>query len=576
MLKTLSCYIWRYKWTYVAIIVAFCLDYMNAIVSTRTIQDVVNLIQQGRLESGIFYGKLFFWFSWIIIFYLSERFWINRLYKKSYQFGIELRSRLFKRLLGMRQPYFQHFAAGDLLTRFRNDTENISNLIGYGLMTAVVGLITAFYLIPVMLMISVPITLFSILAIFASGLVIHYLSGYQEKVIEQERQSVADLSGHILEAIDGIRVTRAFASPASLKADFESKTKALETTSNKVTAIHVIYGRVFQIFFALASVIQLGMGAWAIGQGHLQIGDLVALNLYLMLLEFPMWVLSDLVLTYQQSRLSFTKIQELFEQGDEMEPDGLQKALAFESYSLRDYSFSYREGERKALSQVALDLEAGASLGIVGPTGSGKTTLLKQFLRLYPLGQGQALLNGQPLQDFERASVLDLVSYVPQEHQLFSASIRDNLLLAKPDAIDSDLLQVLEQAAFLKDLQDFEKGLDTLIGEKGVSLSGGQKQRLSIARALLKGAPLLLLDDCLSAVDAKTEKEILHRIRQEKDAATMLVSHRLSTVAHCDHILVLENGSIIQEGSHDHLLAKEGWYRDQYLLQARGDQDEND
>ena len=236
----------------------------------------------------------------------------------------------------------------------------------------------------------------------------------------------------------------------------------------------------------------------------------------------------------------------------------------------KDYSFSYPGAERKSLSGIDWTIQKGQTVGIVGRTGAGKTTLVRQFLRQYPVGEGEFLVNQQPIVDYNRHSIEEKIGYVSQEHILFSKSIRENIALGKKGASQDDLVEAVAQAAFADDLERMSQGMDTLIGEKGVSVSGGQKQRISLARAFLRDAELLLLDDSLSAVDAKTEQAIIDTIQKErKDKTTIIVSHRLSAVHQADWIIVLDQGQIVEEGRASDLLAQEGWYYEQYQRQQK-------
>ena len=272
-------------------------------------------------------------------------------------------------------------------------------------------------------------------------------------------------------------------------------------------------------------------------------------------------MLSDFILVYQTGHTSFNKINELIETSDDMEEDGQLALPSYHQIALKDYSFSYANSNKPSLSAINLVLNKGETLGIVGKTGSGKTTLVRQFLRQYPVGQGQFLINGQHVLDYQRRSLEEHIGYVPQEHVLFSKTVFENIAMGKKDASLEEILSAIATASFTEDLKGLSKGLETKIGERGLSISGGQKQRISIARAFLSEPDLLILDDSLSAVDAKTETEIINHIQEERQGkTTIIVSHRLSAIQHADWVIVMDQGSIIEEGKPDDLLAQKGWY----------------
>ncbi|HEL2461360.1 TPA: ABC transporter ATP-binding protein, partial [Streptococcus suis] len=322
------------------------------------------------------------------------------------------------------------------------------------------------------------------------------------------------------------------------------------------------------VCLGLSTIFVLLMGAQAVRAGQLTLGQVIALQLYVGSLLEPFWTLADFILVYQTGKTSFEKLQELIETGDDLEADGSKEIAELSSISFKNYSFSYPQAERTSLQDINWTLKAGQTVGIVGKTGSGKTTLVRQFLRQYPIGQGNFFINHQSVLDFKRSSIEEKIGYVPQEHILFSRSVGENIALGKVASSSEEIEQAIATAAFSQDLKRMSDGLDTMIGERGVSISGGQKQRISIARAFLREPDLLILDDSLSAVDARTERQIIQNIQKERAGKTnVIVTHRLSAVNHADWVLVLDEGRIVEEGRPADLLAQRGWYYEQYQRQ---------
>ncbi len=298
----------------------------------------------------------------------------------------------------------------------------------------------------------------------------------------------------------------------------------------------------------------------------ISLGDLVSFNVYLGMLIWPMFAIGELINVMQRGNASLDRVQEtLNAKEDVINPDKPVAINHPESIKFSQFSFQYPTSNNENLQDIKVDLQKGQTLGVVGKTGSGKTTFVKQLLREYPMGKGELSFSDVSLADQLKEDVRDWIGYVPQDHVLFSRTVKENILFGHPEATDEELQQAIDQSAFRKDLEMLPEGLSTLVGEKGVALSGGQKQRISIARALIKNPEILILDDSLSAVDAKTEAKIIENIRRERSGKTTIITtHRLSAVSHADWIIVLDDGRLIQEGTHQELVEQAGWYKEQY------------
>lgn len=568
MIQELMQYIKRHKWLYLLVFIALMVDYSLTIVPTVVTQRVIDAIAMQRLTVQLLNEQLLLLIVTTILFYITEYIWIKYLYSSSARFKFELRMRLFNKLIRMRVPFYEKFRSGDMMTRFTNDINDVSELLGYGSMSLLFGLGTILFVVPAMFTISIEISLMAMLPIIILGVIVFYVGKWQEKAMEESREAVASLSNEVLEVVEGIRVTRAYGKKELGASRFRKRTSELATKANAIMKYGAIYGRIANTMLAISTIIVLGVGGYYMQQGNLTLGKVVALQMYTLMLMEPMWVLSDFILVYQASKVAFGKISELLSTSDDMEEDGELILDQPEVIEFKNYDFKYANSEQNVLKQINIRLEKGKTLGIVGKTGSGKTTLVRQLLRQYPVGSGNLLINGQPVTDYQRSSVEAQIGYVPQEHILFSRTVQANIEVGKANASRKEIDYSVAAASFTQDLERMSEGYETLVGEKGVSISGGQKQRISIARAFIKNPSVLILDDSLSAVDARTERIIIENIQALRQGKTnIIVTHRLSAVNHADWVIVLDEGKIIEEGTPAQLLAQKGWYYEQHERQ---------
>lgn len=568
MLKEIWNYIIQRKWLYIAILILLFVEYGFSVVPTKVTQTIINQISNNTLTQTNLNFQLVLILVTAILTYIAGFFWVKWLFSARAYYELELKRKLFHKLSSMRIPFYDKFRSGDMMTRFTSDIASLSELLGYGTMSFLYSIGTVIIIIPQMFMISWWISMLGMIPLVILGIIVYYIGKKQDDMVEANREAVSALSNEVLEVVEGIRVTRAYGNSHLGAARFAEKTDQLRQRADNIMVYQALYGRAANVFLALSTVIILGLGGLVMSQGQMQIGDVVALQMYSWILLDPMWMLSDLILVYKTGELSFKKINEIIETGDDLEVDGSIELKELDSFELVDYSFKYANSDYDGLSHVNLKLEKGQTLGIVGKTGSGKTTFVRQLLRQYPVGEGQLLINGLPIENYQRQSIEQQIGCVPQEHVLFSRSVAENIKVGKKDASQKELDIAVAVAAFTQDLERMANGYDTLVGEKGVSVSGGQKQRISIARAMIKQPNLLILDDSLSAVDAKTERIIIENIQTLRQGKmNIIITHRLSAVNHADWVIVLEGGRIVEEGSPQDLVQQKGWYAEQYYKQ---------
>ncbi|MER0122352.1 ABC transporter ATP-binding protein [Streptococcus sp. ZJ93] len=561
-------YVRQHKWLYLLVAITLIIYDVSLLVPTKIIQGLVDKISQQTLTEASLIQDMLILLGVTILSYITGYIWHVKLFQSSVRFKFEMQQRSFWKLVVMRTPFYEKFRSGDVMTRFSTDVEGLMDMVGYGLMIVVYAGGMIAFIIPTMLVISWQISLVALVPMGILVAAIYIIGQQQDKAVEANREAVAGLNDEVLEVVEGIRVTRAYSKKERQERKFQERTRKLAQGGDNIMVFQSLYNPLVTILLGLATIAILSMGAVFLERDQVSLGQVIALQLYTVTLLEPFWMLSDFILVYQTGKTSFAKLQELVETGDDMEEDGKDLLVSLQEVAFRNYDFRYPQAERNSLTGISWTLKAGQTVGIVGKTGSGKTTLVRQFLRQYPIGTQEFTINGQSVLDFQRASIESKIGYVPQEHILFSKTVRENIALGKVGSQIEEIAQAIETADFTKDLERMSEGMDTMIGERGVSISGGQKQRISIARAFLRNPELLILDDSLSAVDARTERQIIENIQREREGKTnIIVTHRLSAVQHADWILVLEDGRVVEEGRPEQLLANKGWYYEQYQRQ---------
>lgn len=566
VIKQLLSYFKQHRLRYTAVFIFMVIASAMYVAPTYIVRLFIDAIIQENLTAELLARYVLLFTAAIIGAYISEFVWTFFLFIGSYDLQRNLREELMAHFLKMGAPFYHRFRTGDLMTRSSDDVQVMGMTVGYGLM---VFLNTSLYLGFIVLMMAGTVSwLLTLLALVPMPVLAYYIfkwGSQVDKAFTQAQNAVSEMNSEVLEIIDGIRVVRAFGLEEETTKKFMEKTADTKEKNDDVSEIDSRFGPLITIILAISFVLSFGIGAFLVADKQITVGAMVSFQVYLTMVVWPMISAGDLVNVMQQGSASWRRINEVLQTKDGLEASGTNKLSTVDSVELKRYSFRYPNTERYVLHGLDLTIEKGQVIGIVGKTGSGKTTILRQFGHRYPYSNQIPLVNGVQLTDYETEQIRRHIAEVPQEHTLFSRTIRENLLFGNPEATEAELWRALELACFAEDVSRMKDGLETMVGEKGVSLSGGQKQRLSLARAFLRKSEILLLDDALSAVDAKTEQKIIANMKQLADSPTfVIVTHRLSAITAADQVLVLEDGHTIQQGTHQELIQEAGWYQEQY------------
>jgi ABC superfamily ATP binding cassette transporter, ABC protein len=512
--------------------------------------------------------------------YICNFTWSYNVFSNSIVIDFDLRNMIMNKILSMPRPFFEKFSSGDLMSRATSDVTTISDLLGYGTMAFSDGICYLSTVIIAMgVIISWKLTFFSILPLPFLVLFSNYLGHHIHNEYTKQQEAFSTMSDVALENINGLRVVRSYVLENQSIANFEKSITDVYKKSLRTEIIADIFWPSSKIFTSLSYAIAIWYGSSLIASGQITLGELISFNIYLGFLVWPMFSIGDFINIAQRASTSIERIYEVLEEKDDVTQENEVYINEDSPCDLRfeNYSFKYPASSSNNLENINLFIPKGNTLGIVGKTGSGKSTLIKQILKEYEYGSGDVLLGNNPLKNIEISSLMSKIGYVPQDSVLFSKTIKENILIGKNDADDEEIKNAIFLAGLSKDISNFSEGVNTLVGERGVSISGGQKQRISIARALLKEADILILDDSLSAVDSKTQMNIIQNIRNiRKNKSTIIVSHRLSLVSHAQEIIVMNDGKIVERGNHENLMEQNGWYATQYQTQQLKEDEQND
>lgn len=528
---------------------------------------IIDLLTAGEMTPAILTKYILIFIGIIIGGYLLNFVWQFRLFEGAINLEKILRRNLMQHFLRMTPTFYEKNRTGDLMARATNDLNAVSLTAGFGIMTLIDSTIYMGFIIFAMgYMISWKLTFFAMLPVPIMAILIQYLGKIVHERYMKAQDAFGELNDSVLESVAGVRVVRAYVQEKKDEANFADMSETVYAKNIHTAKINALFGPITKVGTGISYVVALGYGAYLVSTEAMTVGQLVTFNVYLGLAVWPIFAIGELINVMQQGNASLDRVQETLNyEADVQNIPNPQMIATPKVIGFDDLTFQYPMSQVKNLQQISLSLNKGQTLGIVGKTGAGKTTFLRQLLREYPIGQGQLLIDGIDITAQTKEQILDWIGYVPQDHVLFSRTIRENILFGKEDATQAELQQAIRAAYFEKDLENLPMGLETLVGEKGVSLSGGQKQRVSIARALIKDPEILMLDDSLSAVDAKTEARIIENIQRERHGKTTIITtHRLSGIQHADIIIVLDDGQIVEQGTHDELLSQQGWYKEQF------------
>jgi len=491
------------------------------------------------------------------------------------RFEFHVRGRLFHHFTLMSERFYSNNGVGRLLSYFMNDVTAVRESISMGFnATANATMLLA---AAVTMMITSGIPLYLIAASVFPLLLIPFIVIYLGPIIRRRSLAVQDSLGRMTELAEeqfgGVRVTKIFAAEDVMERRFDASVDDIRRNQLLLVRVSSFFQALIPYLGTIALITALAFGGYLSIHGRITLGNFVALTLYVRMLMNPLQQIGNVVNTIQRSRASLERLNGLLGQRSEIiETEDAQAVnLSTAVLRIRDLTFAYNPTSQPVLRHVQVTLKPGSTLGIIGRTGSGKTTLMKLLLRMYDPPAGTILFGNTDIREMTLESLRSQIAYVPQDGFLFSTTIRENIAFHNRSAKLCKVKTAARQAQIYDNIVDLPGRFDTRLGERGLTLSGGQRQRTSLARGLIKNAPLLILDDSVSAVDTVTEKEVIATIRKERAGkTTIIIAHRISAIKHADVILVLDEGEIVQRGTHQELLSEPGLYAELHAIQEEG------
>lgn len=484
---------------------------------------------------------------------------------------------IFRKILKKSPDFFQKNTAGDVIGLADNETKYIYEYFSFGILLACdsifMPLICAIYLV---FFLSWELTIAVMLPFVFTAIITNLISKKVGKVSEEMNLTFGKSSQEILEIIEGIKLIKSYVNEEVRQKNISKIIKYYFDLAYLESNLWMMSFLSNSFIRVVSMVIGLFYGAFLVRNGSISIGKLVTFFGLGETLAWSFWGLGDCINTYKRALVSINRINLLLDDKTEIE-DGDKILEDFSTMEFKNFSFYYPEEKEASLKDISFKLNKGETLGIVGKSGSGKSTLVKQILRFYNFDKNKVFINNVPYEDYEITSVRSKFGYVSQENILLSKTVRENILFGSVSEDDERIINVIKKADFYKDIQNLEKGLDTVVGERGLGLSGGQKQRISLARALYRNPEILVLDDSFSAIDANTESKIINSLKENrKNRTNIIISHRISAVEHADLILVMDNGEIVDRGTHEELISKDSWYKEQFEYQSLDKEEEDE
>ena len=480
----------------------------------------------------------------------------------------DLKNEIFEHYQKLCLSFYKNNRTGDLMNRISEDVGKVRMYFGPAIMYSINTISLFVIVISYMVSIAPLLTVYTLLPLPILSLAIYKLSKAINTRSTAVQETLSDLSTFTQESFSGIAVIKSYGIQSKINEDFAELTVLSKEKNVDLAKIQAWFFPLMILLIGFSNILVIFIGGNQYIEGTLEIGVLAEFIIYVNMLTWPVATVGWVTSIVQQAEASQKRINDFLKEVPKITSGSLDQTIEKGTIEFKNVNFTYKETQIQAVKNISFKLNPGETLGIIGKTGSGKSTLLDLISRLYDVDEGEILIDGIPIQDYNLSGIRSEIGYVPQNPFLFSETIERNIRFGKQDASFEEIKAAAQNAAVAENIEQFKEGYETLLGERGVTLSGGQIQRISIARALIKDPKVLLFDDCLSAVDADTEEEILKNLKERsKEKTTLIVSHRISSVMDANIIVVIDQGAVIEQGTHAELINNDGFYKELFQKQ---------
>ncbi len=577
-LAYLNKYLTKYKWRLILGTIFITASNYFGVEMPRIVKDSVNLFTEKIkslkgvelseldkteiIESGIYLALIYIAFSLCRGFFV----FLNRqtIIIMSRLIEYDLKNEIYTHYQKLTPAFYKQNNTGDLMNRISEDVSKVRMYLGPAIMYSINLFVLSIMVIYYMVSVNLELTLYALAPLPIMTIMIYYISRIMNKRSEEVQVQQSIISTYVQESFSGIRVVKAYNMQKSLNTSFLKEANEYKSRSMKLATINAFFFPVIVLLIGISTVLTIYIGGLKANEGIITNGDIAAFVIYVNMLTWPFASIGWVTSMVQRAAASQKRINEFLKQEPAIFSKDNAVPMKGGDIIFEDVSFVYPDSGIKALQNISFTLPEGKTLGIIGETGSGKSTVANMIARLYDVNTGEIKIGDSPIENIELEGLRKSIGYVPQDAFLFSDSIANNIKFGLSE-LGENSEELMEQAAkdahIYDNIIDFEKGFETIVGERGITLSGGQKQRVSIARAIIKHPDVLIFDDCLSAVDTETEDIILRNLKRiMKGKTSVIISHRISSLEHADLILVMNDGKVIERGSHDELMAQNGYY----------------